>query len=163
MQVSTHSKSTPAFRSVLVLCEGNHCRSPIAAALLRASLDAEIKVESAGLNALVDYSPDPEAQQLMADIGIDISNYRGRQLTTAMVLAADLILVMDQRQKNCCEELVPSARGRVFLLGHWLPSPPREISDPFRQGPAAYRSVFKIINHSVASWLPCMVNNLRSA
>ena len=163
MQVSASLQSKPIIRSILVLCEGNHCRSPIAEALFRSSLGGEVTVMSAGFGALVDFPADAEAQRLMAELNIDISDHRGRQLTREMVLSADLILVMDQAQKDCCEEFVPSARGRVFLLGHWLPSPPREISDPFHQGSEAFRSVFELIRHSVENWLPCLVSIVRSA
>lgn len=163
MQVTTPLKSIPAFRSVLVLCEGNHCRSPIAEALLRASLGDEVHVESAGLGALIGSPADPEAQRMMAAIGVDISRHRGRQVTVAMLLAADLILVMDKLQKDWCEEMAPSTRGRIFLLGHWLAPNQQEIRDPFRQGPEAMQHALDVINHSIVSWLPHMASNLRSA
>ena len=163
MQAAKPLNSTPAFRSILVLCEANHCRSAIAECLLRASLSKEINVESAGFNALIGFPADSEAQQVTAEHGLDLSHHRGRQLTAAMVLSADLVLVMEQAQKDACEELVPSARGRIFLLGHWLSRPLQDISDPFHRGPASFRSAFEIIQQSVESWLPCLVSKLRSA
>jgi len=153
----------PKINSILVLCEGNHCRSPIAEAVFQACLGSRIRVESAGLNALVDEPAHIEAVQLMAEQGMDISSHRGRQLTPSMALAADLILVMDQTQKVRCEQMIPSARGRVFLMGHWLSSQPKEIADPIRQGPEAFRSTFENIKNSVASWLPHMTPTQRSA
>lgn len=150
-------------KSILVLCEGNHCRSPIAEAILRASLGPEFRVSSAGLNALIGLPADPEAQRLAAGLGIDLTRHRGRQWTPAMSLSADLILVMDETQKLWCEQAVPSTRGRVFLLGHWLPKPPREIADPFRQGTRAFQRAFDMINHSVAGWLPRLISKQRSA
>lgn len=163
MQVSHSPKSHPAFRSVLVLCEGNHCRSPIAEILLKASLGDAVQVESAGLGALVGSPADPEAQRLMTGLGLDLSGHRGRQVTAAMLLAADLVLVMDRRQKDWCEELAPSTRGRVFLLGHWLSPQEQEIQDPFRQGPVAMQKALDVINQSIVSWLPHMASTLRSA
>jgi protein-tyrosine phosphatase len=150
-------------KSILVLCEGNHCRSPIAEALLRASLGPDVCVASAGLNALVDCPPDPTAQRVMAERGFDISNHRGRQVTPAMALAADLILVMEPYQKEACETLAPSTRGRVFLLGHWLTPSPTEIADPFRHDPEAFQHAFDVINQSVAAWLPRLNPKQRSA
>ncbi len=156
-------KARPTLKSILVLCEGNHCRSPIAEALLAEALSPRVRVESAGLNALVGCPVDPHVQSIMLERGFDLSGHRGRQCTPTMALSADLILVMEQSQRDWCEFLVPSARGRVFLLGQWLASPPREISDPFRQGPQAFREAFDIINHSVAGWLPRLTHRQRSA
>lgn len=94
---------------------------------------------------------------------MDISPHRGRQLTPAMALSADIILVMEPAQKEWCERVVPSTRGRVFLLGHWLSPLPREIPDPLNQGPAAFQHAFDLIHHSVASWLPRLLRKQRSA
>lgn len=146
--------SGPAIRHILILCDGNHCRSPLAEALLRSLLPPDIRVESAGLQALEGKPADLEAQRLLEAHGLDISAHRGRQLTEEMALKADLILVMDLPQKAWCEQMMPSAMGRIFLLGHWLPSPPREIADPYQMGPAAFREAFEGIRQSVADWLP---------
>ena len=138
---------------MLVLCEGNHCRAPMAAGLLHASMNGSVRVMSAGLDALVDAPPDPEAVRLLRDHGIDITAHRGRQVTPEMACEADLILVMDAEQKEWCTQLAPSARGRIFLLGHWLSTPPQEIRDPYRQGPEVFQEAFGDIQRSVTAWL----------
>ena len=109
-------------------------------------------VKSAGLTAMQGHPAAYEAISVMDSIGIDISGHRGDQLTAAMALAADLILVMDERQKKDCEDMVPSVRGRVFLLGHWQPASSREIPDPFRKGPEAFQQALGQINRAVADW-----------
>ncbi|NWJ42558.1 MAG: low molecular weight phosphotyrosine protein phosphatase [Geothrix sp.] len=149
-------------KSILVLCEGNHCRSPIAEALLQAALGPEVRVASAGLNALEGQPPDPEAMNISLQNGLDIGGHRGRQWTSDMALGADLVLVMDEGQKALCEALVPSARGRVFLLAHWLATPPPGIPDPYLQGPEATRRAFELIHQSVAGWLPRLKTKQRS-
>lgn len=147
-------RSALPLRSILVLCEGNHCRSPIAEGLLRAALPDWIRVESAGLGALVGHPAAEEAQAVMAEAGHDLSAFRGRQLTGGIAMNADLILVMDREQKDRCERQYPSLKGRVFLLGSWLPGGAREIADPFRRSAEAYREAFDLIQSSVAAWLP---------
>jgi protein-tyrosine phosphatase len=149
-------------KSILVLCEGNHCRSPIAEALLQAKLGPEYVVTSAGLNALEGQPPDPGARAIALQNGLDIGDHLGRQWTSAMALDADLVLVMDEGQKALCETMVPSARGRVFLLGHWLATPPPEIPDPYLQGPEATRRAFDLIHQSVTAWLPRLTMQRRS-
>jgi protein-tyrosine phosphatase len=154
---------TAAAKSILVLCEGNHCRSPIAAGLLSLALGPGSRVESAGLAAQEGCPPHPEAVRIMAALGLDISGHAGRLVTPTMALAADLILVMDRGQKDWCERLVPSAKGRVFLLGHWHAPAPLEIADPFGQSPEAFRTAFQDIFHCVRAWLPHLSPKRRSA
>ena len=125
--------------AILVLCEGNLCRSPMAAGLLREALGPAFPVSSAGLAARAGRAPDPEAVRLMAARGLDISRELSRQLTPAMALEADLILVMDPGQQDWCTSLVPAARGRVYLLGHWR-RPPAAIADPYLRGPEAFKT-----------------------
>jgi len=150
-------------KSILIVCEGNHCRSPIAEALLGSALGPEFRVSSAGLTALAGLPADIEAIRLMGERGFDLSRHRGRQITPAMALSSDLILVMEHTQKEWCERVVPSTRGRIFLLGHWVATPPLEIADPFRRGPDAFRQAFDSITHSVAAWLQRLHSKQRSA
>jgi len=150
-------KPVPGISSILVVCDGNYCRSPLGRVLLQAAVGEGKRVESAGLTALVGYSPHPLVQQIAAERGLDLGGDRGRQLTPAMALAADLILVMDERQKNDLGRLAPSARGRLYLLGHWRPPAQREIPDPVQGGPEAIFRSLEQISRAVSAWVPHLV------
>ena len=157
-------RPVPSFKSILVICDGNYCRSPIAKGLLQAAVGPRgPRVESAGLNALEGVPPHPAAQRIMAEHGLNIATERGRQLTLPMALAADLILVMDERQKRSCGLLAPSARGRLFLLGRWLLADQQEIPDPAQGGAEAIYRSFEHISRAVAGWVPHLVHSQRSA
>ena len=155
--------SAGAIGRILVLCEGNHCRGPLAEALLRSALPGPAQVESAGLAALVGAPADPEAARLARAAGLDLSAHRGRQVTPELALGAELVLVMDLAQKAWCEALLPSVRGRVFLLGHWRPAGEREIADPYRRGAEAFLAAWQRIQLAVADWLPRLNSERRSA
>ena len=127
----------------------------MAEGLLKSALEActkgECFVSSAGLGALVDHSPDPKACQLMIEKGIDISDFRARQLNKEMIRKADLILVMESAHKIAIEENEPSAKGKVFRLGEWGKF---DISDPYKQDISAFVKSLNLIEQGIALWLP---------
>ena len=135
--------------SILVVCIGNICRSPMGEYLLRHALPSGIKVSSAGLGALVGNPADDLAIELMQQHGVDVTKHRARQLSAALVAEHELILVMTQRQKDQLEAEYPSARGRVFRYGHWLKT---DVADPYQQDRAAFEAAFDIINEATPLW-----------
>ena len=135
--------------SALLVCAGNVCRSPMAAALLSQRLSragATPKVESAGLAALVGEPADPLAVALMRERDLDITPHRGRQLTFSLVTAFDLILVMEQRQQRDVERMLPVARGRVHRVGRFGGF---DVPDPYRRGRAAFQESLALIERGI--------------
>lgn len=132
-------------QSILVLCIGNICRSPMAEGLLRHALP-EITVHSAGLHALVGQPADPFSVQLMAERGIDIAPHRAQNISTRLVQQAELILTMDLEQKKEVETRYPSARGKVFRLGQFGKF---DVADPYREGIDSFRNALRLIDAGV--------------
>jgi protein-tyrosine-phosphatase len=101
-----------------MVCTGNTCRSPMAAALLARRLDdAGLKatVSSAGL--LFDGKPVTDhGRAVMADRGIDTSGHRSRRLTRQLVDGADLVLGMARGHVREAVALAPETLGRAFTL-----------------------------------------------
>lgn len=133
---------------VLVVCIGNICRSPMAEGLIRQAVPG-VQISSAGMAALVGHGADPIAVQIMAGIGVDISGHRARMLTDAIARDADLILVMDEQQRQQLATQYPYARGKVFKLGE---ASRQDIPDPYRQDPEIFRAVFSMIENGVNEW-----------
>lgn len=85
--------------SILVVCTGNVCRSPMAEGLLRAALrrrfgDAAPLVSSAGTHGWEGSAAMPGSVEAARELGVDITAHRGRLLTPAMAREAGLLLCM---------------------------------------------------------------------
>lgn len=147
------------FGRVLMVCVGNVCRSPMAAAVLADRLARRgiaVVVESAGLAALVGRPADPLAQALLRERGLDLSGHRARQLTTQLIRDFELVLVMDADQQAEVERLLPGARGRVHRLGRFGGF---DVPDPYRQERPAFERALALVERGVddlerAFWPP---------
>ncbi|WP_245861377.1 low molecular weight phosphatase family protein [Microbacterium aurantiacum] len=109
------SDGTP---SLLTVCTGNICRSPLAEVMLRASLaELDITVASAGTHALVGHEMTAQAGELAVAGGAlanDALRHRGRLLNERMLIEADLVLTMTREHRSFAVQLTPSRLHRVF-------------------------------------------------
>jgi protein-tyrosine phosphatase len=137
------------FTRILVVCVGNVCRSPMAAAALAhrlAGRSEDVSVSSAGIAALVGQPADPIAVELMRQRGLDLSSHRARQVTEQLVMAADMVIVMEQGHVKAIESAFPRARGRVHRIGRWGGF---DVPDPHRQPAAAFERALELIERGI--------------
>jgi protein-tyrosine phosphatase len=139
------------FKSVLVLCTGNICRSPYAEAVIKQRA-ARITVDSAGLSAMVDYEADATGQAVARDRGIDMSAHKGKQVTRSLIGRSDLILVMDDEHLSLLHRKYPDSRGKSFKLGKLKGD--KNIVDPYLKSHSFFKLVFNEIDEAVDTWLP---------
>ena len=138
--------------TILVVCTGNICRSPVAAAMLEAGLGGPpFEVSSAGVGAVVGHGATPEAAHTARARGLNVSGHRARQLDTELALAHDLLLVMTERHRAWVSRAIPQARGRVFLLGHWRGD--AEVPDPIGQPMPVYEHVAELMQGFTDDWV----------
>jgi protein-tyrosine phosphatase len=106
--------------TVLVVCTGNICRSPMAEHLLRAGLAARgvegVEVSSAGTHGLVGEPVQEHAAAVLAERGIDHSAFCARRLDADLVAGADLVLGASREHRAAAVTLVPRAAARAFTI-----------------------------------------------
>lgn len=138
--------------SLLVICTGNICRSPMAEALFSARAKAVQKslfVASAGVAALVGFPPPDEVVELMVDKGLDVSGHRAQQATLSMAQKFDLILVMENEQKFYMEAKWPALRGRIHRL---CEKQNQDVIDPYRCPKKVYMKSLDQIEAGLEEW-----------
>lgn len=151
---------------VLFVCTGNTCRSPLAAAGLRAELgpDAErVHVESAGTSAWEGQPASEGSLRVARDAGLDLAEHRSRRLSGEMARGAELLFVMERSHRAAVEALgVPADRVRV--LSDWPPpgEPDLPVSDPFGGSQEAYEECWRRIRQHLQRIVPHVRQALRA-
>lgn len=141
------------FHSVLVVCVGNICRSPVAERVLSAKLAERgggIDVTSAGVGAIVGRPADDTAAMVAAANGVSLEGHLARQFTHQIGLAQDLILVMEPRHRQDIIKNAPDLSGRVMLFDHWRGG--QGIPDPFRRAREFHETIFHQIDAAATDW-----------
>jgi RpiB/LacA/LacB family sugar-phosphate isomerase len=148
-------------KTVLFICTGNVCRSPMAEALFRrtAAGRGEFRVLSAGLGAVDGQSPTEHSVTAMRELGMDISGQRSRMLTTDLVREADYIFGMTHSHVDAIALLYPPAAEKTFLLREFddtLDEFEKDISDPIGGNYEVYKDCRDQIEQGIASLLKFM-------
>jgi len=123
--------------TVLFVCSGNTCRSPMAEAIARKVIADRLKVPqdeiessgysvlSAGASAFPGGRATPEAVDAVRKLGGDLSKHRSKPLMPELINQADLILTMSNAHRQAVLAINPAAASKVSTL-----DPNSDIEDP---------------------------------
>jgi len=138
--------------SILFVCLGNICRSPLAEAAMRdaaARAGMEILVDSAGTGAWhIGRAPDPRSVAVAGGKGIDISGYKARQVRGDDFRSFDYVLALDPQNLRDLRKIAPSdTTARIALLMDFVPGRAGEgVSDPYYQDAIAFDVVWRDVS-----------------
>ncbi len=123
---------------ILFICHGNICRSPIAASLFQDVVDKagtsdQILIDSAATSREEIGNPIyPPMMSIARKDQLPLLDHRARQVTRADVDSFDLLIVMDQNNKNNLLRMFPDARSKVHYLTEYSETyRGKEIEDPW--------------------------------
>ncbi|TFC68591.1 low molecular weight phosphatase family protein [Cryobacterium sp. TMT2-4] len=104
--------------SILTVCSGNICRSPLAEQLLRVGLASwpQVQLASAGTIGLTGQGMPAQAADLSRHFGGDPSAHVAQELTADHVQNADLVFAMSREHRRAIVELVPRAIRYTFTI-----------------------------------------------
>ncbi|MBX9678548.1 MAG: Sua5/YciO/YrdC/YwlC family protein [Gemmataceae bacterium] len=149
--------------SILFLCTGNTCRSPMAAGLCRMLLaqalgcaESELasrgfRVQSAGLSAMMGQSASSHADKVTRAWGADLSEHRSQRLTGPLYYLSDHVFAMTRSHLEVLESIPPQPSSpRPRLLSPYN----EDIADPYGGHEADYRACAEQILEALKLRLP---------
>ena len=138
-----------------MVCYGNICRSPMAAAVLDNKVKRKgleyIVVDSAGTsNWHVGQGPNPPSKRVWESAGYSYQHIAS-QFNYARLVAADLVLVMDSHNHQHVSALVSNdeeERKIYFLREFDISADSREVPDPYSQPDSAFEEVLGMVERA---------------
>ncbi|WP_110033693.1 low molecular weight protein-tyrosine-phosphatase [Hoeflea marina] len=151
---------TKRIGSVLFVCLGNICRSPLAEGIFRHQLHQVERLEAFRLDSAgtggwhAGDPPDPRSIAVARSHGIDISQQSARQIVAADFQQFDLILAMDRSNEATLKARAPlAAQGRIRLfLDHTL-GIRADVPDPYHDAADGFEAVYRMLDQGCSALL----------
>jgi len=150
--------------SVLFVCLGNICRSPLAEGVFRhlveeADLSDQFDIDSAGTGAWhVGETPDSRARSIAQQHGVELSS-RARQVTPEDLDHFDHVIAMDRDNLQSLERMAgEDTEAEIRLLRDFDPDDEGdEVPDPYYGGAIGFETVYQMIHRSCQGLLSGLV------
>ncbi|PDT17192.1 protein tyrosine phosphatase [Rhizobium sp. J15] len=133
--------------SILFVCMGNICRSPLAEGIFRhlvaeAGLTGHFMIDSAGTGGWHEGEP-PDRRSIATaqGHGIDIAGQRARRIRPTDFGSFDLILAMDRDNLAALGKVAPP-EANIRLFGDAALTTGEDIPDPYYGGPDGFELVY---------------------
>jgi protein-tyrosine phosphatase len=149
--------------SVLFVCLGNICRSPMAEGAFRAAAlrrGLECRVDSAGTASYhIGHPPDPRAIAVASLNGIDIAAQAARQIAHADFYNFNHIIALDRANVEGVRARAPrDGTARLSLLLDAVDGRQGEpVKDPHHGDTAAFKAAWSVINLGVEAWVERLI------
>lgn len=143
--------------SVLFVCLGNICRSPLAEGIFAAlagerGRGGQFHVDSAGTGAYHSGEPpDSRSTAVAAAHGIRLTGV-ARQVTPRDLERFDIVVAMDRSNRRSLERLrrrVRGGRAEIVMMRDYEPGArDPDVPDPYYGGPDGFERVYRILERA---------------
>ncbi|MGV9669262.1 DUF4012 domain-containing protein [Gordonia sp. NPDC003504] len=113
------SEPTGRPSTILFVCTGNICRSPMGERILRAMAsrgDVDVTITSAGVGAQNGQPMHTSAEQVLEEHGYDATDFAARYLRPQILEGADLVITMTREHRAACQRMLPARWKRMLTL-----------------------------------------------
>ncbi len=139
--------------SVLFVCLGNICRSPLAHGVFLAKvrargLEGVIEVDSCGTSSYhTGEPPDPGSVRVARAMGVDISKNRARQVRAQDLRSFGWIIAMDRSNRTNLLRMPGADAARIHLMREFeAGADDLDVPDPWGGGPDHFQRVLDIVD-----------------
>lgn len=142
-------------KSVLFVCTGNTCRSPMAEGLFRKAVEGrdDFEVASAGVAAYPGSPVSRETEVLLRNRGIDLDGFASQPVGDQLMDRATHVFAMTDSHMQALLNLFPHHEDKIFLACEFVEIPGKgigcDVPDPIGQGAAAYEAVAETLDHAI--------------
>ncbi|GAK90849.1 low molecular weight protein tyrosine phosphatase [Nonlabens ulvanivorans] len=138
--------------SILMVCLGNICRSPLAEGIMRSKLNfTKFDIDSAGTSGSHrGQAPDKRSIAVAKKNGLDISSQASRKLVVEDLVKFDYIFVMDNSNYRDVIALAQNdeQRAKVHKIMDWaFPDEDLDVPDPYYGGESGFENVYRMLDH----------------
>ena len=143
--------------SILFVCTGNICRSPMASVLFNSKIGSRADqqgwdVRSAGTRAVNGAPASINAREVMKAWGLDLSLHLSRPVSDDLIRSSDLVLTMERDHKEELQEKFPDLAGRIYMLSEMI-GLEQDIADPIGGPLDAYELTARELDRTINSGL----------
>jgi protein-tyrosine-phosphatase len=130
--------------------------------LIENRVEGEWRVESAGTWGLDGDRAAPGSMAVMQGVGVDISDHRARSVSEELLREFDLVLTMENGQKEALRMEFPEYAERIYLISE-MAGGKRDVEDPYGGPYSGYEQAAEEIQHYLDEGMQTILQLARDA
>lgn len=152
--------------TIMFVCSGNTCRSPMAAGALQVLLEKQrpgkFEIISSGTGAATGFPATEKAIEASKIWNSDISGHQSTPITDQLINNSDLILAMTPTHLRELMRIKPDAKSKYYLLKNYPDSNPdgEGVEDPIGMPLDYYKETFLEIGEEIGRFLGEIVKRI---
>jgi len=137
-------------KTILFVCTGNVCRSPMAEGLMKELLGGreDIVVLSAGVSAPKGAPASQHSIQALSELSIDLKSFRSQPVTEELLEQCTHVFTMTRDHRRLIDLLFPEHGEKIRLLGEFSGNG-GDVPDPIGQGLSTYKRCRDVIKSAL--------------